>query len=94
MGFICRMLSDEKGQPSTQRVCMMLLVVSVVVWISCAGYKAQKLPDIPTALNEFIQWLFSALVFGVAASKGATAYVQGKAAPSSEPGATSCPPQQ
>lgn len=82
MDFIGRMLSDEKGQPSTQRACMLLLVISVVVWISCAGYKAQKLPDVPATLSEFVQWLFSALVFGVVASKGATAYVQGKTASS------------
>lgn len=80
MSFFVKMLSDEKGQPSSQRVCMVLLVVSVIVWVSMAGWKVQALPAIPITLSDFVQWLFSVLVFGVAVSKGATAYVQGKGA--------------
>jgi len=80
MSFATKMLSDEKGQPSCQRVCMLLLVVTVIVWVSMAGWKLQALPVIPPTLSDFVEWLLTALVFGVTASKGATAYEKGKAA--------------
>ncbi len=66
-------LSEPDGTPSSQRLCLFVLLVFTLNLISCAFYLCGRLPDVPPSLADLIEWLFSFAVGGVALGKVAGA---------------------
>ena len=72
--FIAGMLSDDQGRPSSQRVCLLLITICVLVFLGAAQFKTATfvLPAVPDSFANMIQWMVSALGLGILAPKAVT----------------------
>lgn len=81
--FMRRQLS-ENGEPSNSRVCLFLLVTTVMLMIICSGIKQLDftIPNIPATFVDLIEWLVFIFVGGVTVKGGinsvSTAYKEAK----------------
>lgn len=78
MNYIASILSDNKGNGSSQRVAMMLAIVCVLTWASWIVYKTTVIPAIP----DTWVWFIGLLVTGIAGDKTITAVKEVKSATS------------
>jgi hypothetical protein len=78
--FIAQMLSGDTGQASTQRVCLLLIVVAMVAWTSSIVIKSAAIPNIP----DTWVWLIGVFVAGVSGGKAIDAYKTVKTTPAGE----------
>ena len=67
---------NEPGtkEGSSQRLMLVLLVITILVLVVYLTVSAKKLPEVPGTLQNMVEYLGSILVAGMAFGKGASAY--------------------
>jgi len=85
-GFIRSQLSDKDGSVSNTKVCVLMVIVAVVSWVSCLLY---KLPA-PVTVTDLVTFLgsagtFATLLCGTLAGLKYTADAVNNRAPNATP---------
>jgi len=85
-GFLRSQLSDKDGTVSNTKVCVAMVVVSVLSWVSCLLYKLHT----PITVTDIVTFVgaagtFAALICGTLAGMKYTADAVNNRAPNASP---------
>ena len=85
-GFLRSQLSDKDGTVSNTKVCVLMVVVSVLSWVSCLLYKLHT----PITVTDVVTFVgaagtFAALICGTLAGMKYTADAVNNRAPNASP---------
>lgn len=67
---------NEPGskEGSSHRLMLVLLITTILVLVAFITITTRKFPEVPTSLQELVQYLGSILIGGIAFGKGAKVY--------------------
>lgn len=85
-GFLRSQLSDKDGTVSNTKVCVLMIVVAVLSWVSCLLYKLHT----PITVTDVVTFVgsagtFAALLIGTMAGMKYTADAVNNRAPNASP---------
>ena len=85
-GFLRSQLSDKDGTVSNTKVCVLMVVVAVLSWVSCLLYKLHT----PITVTDVVTFIgaagtFAALIIGTMAGMKYTADAVNNRAPNASP---------
>ena len=85
-GFLRSQLSDKDGTVSNTKVCVLMIIVSVLSWVTCLLYKLHT----PVTVTDIVTFIgsagtFAALICGTLAGLKYTADAVNNRAPNATP---------
>ena len=85
-GFLRSQLSDKDGTVSNTKVCVLMIVIAVLSWVSCLLYKLHT----PITVTDIVTFVgsagtFAALICGTLAGMKYTADAVNNRAPNASP---------
>ena len=85
-GFLRSQLSDKDGTVSNTKVCVLMVIVFVLSWVSCLLYKLHT----PVTVTDIVTFIgaagtFAALIIGTMAGMKYTADAVNNRAPNASP---------
>lgn len=78
MMFLRELFSEPSGQASSNRVCVLAIVIILLVCLTKITLETGRLPEVPAQFASMIEWLISAFLFGNVVKNGIAAITQNK----------------